>query len=83
MNCGPTHYAGCACHEKGWKNKWKCAIEAAAQAELKRDDAIKLAEKILSDFEGTLHCSDDCRCTNRRRVNLHRAALDDLKGGIK
>ena len=35
--CGTTHYAGCACHEQGWKNKWKAAIEMAARAELERD----------------------------------------------
>lgn len=35
---GPTHYAGCACHEKGWENKWKCAVEMAARAEVERDE---------------------------------------------
>ena len=35
--CGTTHYAGCACHEKGWQNKWQCAVEMAAQAEAKLD----------------------------------------------
>lgn len=34
---GPTHYAGCACHEKGWQNKWECAVEMAARAEVERD----------------------------------------------
>ena len=29
--CGTTHYAGCACHEQGWENKLKAAIEIAAQ----------------------------------------------------
>ena len=35
--CGTTHYAGCACHEKDWQNKWQCAVELAAQAEAKLD----------------------------------------------
>jgi hypothetical protein len=33
-----THYAGCACHEKGWENKWRCAVEMAARAEIERDE---------------------------------------------
>ena len=28
-----THHAGCACHEQGWQNKWKAAVEMAARAE--------------------------------------------------
>jgi len=35
---GPTHYAGCVCHEKGWQNKWECAVEMAAREELERDE---------------------------------------------
>jgi len=30
---GATHYAGCACHEQGWRNKWECAVEMAAMAQ--------------------------------------------------
>lgn len=30
---GATHYAGCACHEQGWRNKWECAVEMAARGE--------------------------------------------------
>jgi hypothetical protein len=33
--CGTTHH--CACHQKGWQNKWQCAVEMAAQAEAKLD----------------------------------------------
>ena len=35
--CGTTHYAGCACHEQGWENKWRAAIELAARAAVERD----------------------------------------------
>lgn len=35
--CGTTHYAGCSCHEQGWDNKWKAAIELAARATVERD----------------------------------------------
>ena len=38
--CGTTHYAGCACHEKGWENKWKCAVEMAARATAERDELL-------------------------------------------
>lgn len=33
-----THHAGCACHEQGWENKWKAAVEMAARAENERDE---------------------------------------------
>lgn len=31
-----THHAGCACHEQGWKNKWRAAVDMAARAENER-----------------------------------------------
>ena len=30
----------------GWKNKWKCAIDMAARAELEREDAKDLAQQM-------------------------------------
>ena len=30
---GATHYEGCACHEQAWQEKWKCAVEMAAQSQ--------------------------------------------------
>jgi hypothetical protein len=30
----------------GWENKWKCAIDMAARAELERDDARELAQQM-------------------------------------
>ena len=33
-----THHAGCACHERGWQNKWRVAVEMAARAENERDE---------------------------------------------
>lgn len=39
---GLTHYAGCACHEKGWQNKWECAVEMAARAKVECDDARRM-----------------------------------------
>ena len=33
---------------EGWENKWKCAVEMAARAELERDDAEEYA-KLLSE----------------------------------
>jgi hypothetical protein len=38
QECGTTNYAECACHEKVWENKWKCAVEMAARAEMERDE---------------------------------------------
>jgi len=45
-DCGTTHYAGCACHERGWVNKWKCAVEMAAIAQVERDAAVRVLESI-------------------------------------
>jgi hypothetical protein len=54
---GPTHYAGCACHEKGWENKWKYAVEMAAQAEVNRDEWMyraKAAERTVDNLNETI-----------------------------
>jgi len=32
----------------GWENKWKCAVDMAARAELERDDALEYAN-LLSE----------------------------------
>ena len=45
--CGTTHYTGCACHEQGWENKWKCAVEMAARAEARLDAVHKLSVSAL------------------------------------
>ena len=34
----------------GWENKWKCAIDMAARAELERDDALKCAKEYYVEF---------------------------------
>jgi hypothetical protein len=55
--CGTTHYAGCACHEQGWANKWKCAVEMAAQAEVNRDEWMyraKAAERTVDNLNETI-----------------------------
>ncbi len=72
--CGTTHYAGCACHEKGWQNKWECAVEMAARAEAKLDlltAALKRIEEIYCDGENT---HDDWRAMGE----IARAALISL-----
>ena len=30
---------------EGWENKWKCAVDMAARAQIERDDALKLRDK--------------------------------------
>lgn len=42
QQCGTSHYAGCACHEKGWQNKWQYAVEMAARATVERDEARRM-----------------------------------------
>jgi len=46
--CGTTHYAGCACHEQGWENKWNAASEMAAQASMERDEYRRLASELVA-----------------------------------
>ena len=52
--CGISHRAGCACHEQGWRNKWECAVDMAARAQIKSElrgellvDAARLAEELI------------------------------------
>jgi len=50
-DCGSlTHYAGCACHEQGWQNRWQAAIDAAARAGIERDYARRDLDNALSDW---------------------------------
>ena len=66
---GTTHYAGCACHERGWQNKWECAVEMAAQAEAKlatiEDIAVQLRELLWAEASGMMQgamvsCPAEC-----------------------
>jgi hypothetical protein len=34
----------------GWENKWKCAVDIAARAELERDEALKCAKEYYVEF---------------------------------
>ena len=34
----------------GWENKWKCAVDMAARAELERDEALKCAKEYYVEF---------------------------------
>jgi hypothetical protein len=34
----------------GWENKWRCAVEMAARAELERDEALKCAKEYYVEF---------------------------------
>lgn len=41
----------------GWENKWKCAVEMAAQAEVERDEArerLHKVLKVLDDYEQSI-----------------------------
>lgn len=57
--CGTTHYAGCACHEQGWENKWKAAIEMAARATVERDELLA-AIRAYRDAKGRYHTQLVC-----------------------
>ena len=57
--CGTTHYAGCTCHEQGWENKWKAAIEMAARATVERDELLA-AIRAYRDAKGRYHTQLAC-----------------------
>jgi hypothetical protein len=78
QQCGRTHYAGCACHEKGWEKKWKCPVEMAASAEShleisrlqlarmvrQRDALANYIDGIAEDADG---CGDEILAKQMRR----------------
>ena len=69
----PVCSAGCACHERGWQNKWECAVEMAARAEAKLDRmtaALARIEAIYCDGDDT---HDDWRAMGE----IARAALNE------
>jgi hypothetical protein len=47
-NPGATHYEGCPCHEQGWRNKWECAVEMAAQAEARLEAVQSELDRLLA-----------------------------------
>jgi hypothetical protein len=51
--CGSTHYAGCACHELGWRNRWEAAIEMASRAALERDELRTQIEFLIKQTNQT------------------------------
>lgn len=48
--------------------------ELAAEREL-ADRLLAIAEKAVSDHEGTLHCDCDCKCSGRRIANDNAESL--------
>ena len=44
------------------------------------DRLLTITEKAVSDYEGTLHCADDCKCSRRRTANDNAQALAAWKG---
>lgn len=46
---------------EGWENKWKCAVEMAARAELERDDALDDAKEYHIKMVGLINERNDAR----------------------
>jgi hypothetical protein len=70
--CGITHYAGCACHEKGWENKWETAIEMAAQASVERDEYRRIAGELVAAIR-----------INTMRGTFATATIEDVDQWLK
>lgn len=63
----------CACHERGWQNKWECAVEMAARAEAKLDRMIAALARIED-----IYCDgDDTHDDWRAMGEIARAALNE------
>jgi len=45
----------------GWENKWKCAIDMAARAELERDEALKDAKNYHAKMVNLINEREDAR----------------------
>lgn len=52
--------------------------ELATEREL-ADRLLAIAEKAVSDHEGTLHCDCDCKCSRRRIANDNAESLTAWK----
>jgi hypothetical protein len=52
----------------GWENKWKCAIDMAARAELERDEALKCAKEYYVEF--IRNASSDNKVSKPNPLNL-------------
>ena len=70
--CGTTHYAGCACHEKGWRNKWKAAIEIATLASMERDEYRGIAGELVAAIR-----------INTMRGTFATATIEDVDQWLK
>ena len=46
---------------EGWENKWKCAIDMAARAELERDEALKDAKNYHAKMVNLINEREDAR----------------------
>ena len=69
----------------GWENKWKCAVEMAAQAEVERDEAREaLAEwhdsalHVRQEYEDEQHCS--CVPILRKLLKDAERERDEARG---
>lgn len=69
--CGITHYAGCACHEKGWENKWKVAIEMSARAQIE-------CERLRDALQEIIGCGLNCKDSLDEAEQMERIAKEAL-----
>ena len=74
---GTTHYAGCACHERGWRNKWESAVEIAAELlnDIMNDEvnAQDEAEKWLRAYAPDVLAQNFASPPNDQTQQPHRA----------
>ena len=64
---------------EGWENKWKCAIDMAARAELERDEARRKLNNL--DVTAIHSCYNECQrpiCVLRRERDEAREALNKI-----
>ncbi len=71
--CHPICSVGCACHERGWQNKWECAVEMAARAEAKLDRMTAALARIEDIYCDGYDTHDDWKAMGE----IARAALNE------
>jgi hypothetical protein len=77
-----THHAGCACHEQGWQNKWKAAVDMAARAEVKADQNWRFFELAAKDKNPLLIESDEWKAMAIELASYLKGGREDQDATI-
>ncbi len=63
----------------GWENKWKCAIDMAARAELERDEALKDAKNYHAKMVNLINEREDARDLAQQMSESNQVLLAEVR----